>query len=155
MNHITPIAEETRKKSVRWVRDTDDRCLSDVYEMFAAPAGATGKVTLVRPFSVLSKSTYSAAILPPLGLAYLAHLRTCVVLPLVLVHHCTSSTTVTTVTVIPPRTRNVTTIWVITASIGSAPANNMPVIVPGSSTSPIIRIRSISGVNAVLIALAT
>jgi radical SAM superfamily enzyme YgiQ (UPF0313 family) len=72
MNHITPITEETRKKSVRWVRETEDRRLSDVYEMFAAPAGATGKVTLVRPFSVLSKSTYSAAILPPLGLAYLA-----------------------------------------------------------------------------------
>ena len=72
MNHITPIAEETPKKSVRWVRETEDRRLSDVYEKFAAPAGTTGKVTLVRPFSVLSKSTYSAAILPPLGLAYLA-----------------------------------------------------------------------------------
>jgi anaerobic magnesium-protoporphyrin IX monomethyl ester cyclase len=77
MNHITPIAEQTPKKSARLVRDTDDRRLADVYEMFAAPAGATGKVTLVRPFSVLSKSTYSAAILPPLGLAYLASVLRC------------------------------------------------------------------------------
>ena len=41
---MTPIAEQPRKKSVRRVRDTDDRRLADVYEMFAAPAGATSSI---------------------------------------------------------------------------------------------------------------
>ena len=59
-------------KPFRWVRETDDRSVQALYEKFAVPQGATGSIQLVRPFSVLSKTTYSAAILPPLGLAYLA-----------------------------------------------------------------------------------
>lgn len=60
------------KAPVRWVRSTDDRSIAAVYESFAAPDNLSGSIQLVRPFSVLSKTTYSAAILPPLGLAYLA-----------------------------------------------------------------------------------
>jgi len=68
---VTARAED-HKRPVRYVGDTDDRHVGDVYSAFAATVGDRRKVELVRPFSVLSKSTYSAAILPPLGLAYLA-----------------------------------------------------------------------------------
>ncbi len=56
----------------RRLRSTDDRRVDDAYVQFAAPRGETRKVQIVRPFSVLSATTYSAAILPPLGLGYLA-----------------------------------------------------------------------------------
>lgn len=59
-------------KSPRYVRATDDRRTADVYQSFAAPDGDRRLIQIARPFSVLSRNTYSAAILPPLGLAYLA-----------------------------------------------------------------------------------
>lgn len=75
-NTAVEISESTAKRGAahlkRWVRSTDDRRIDALYEEYAAPAGAKTGIQLVRPFSVLSKTTYSAAILPPLGLAYLA-----------------------------------------------------------------------------------
>lgn len=67
-----PQEASERAKPVRHVRTTDDRHAKDVFKMFKAPEGETRMIQIARPFSVLSKSTYSAAILPPLGLAYLA-----------------------------------------------------------------------------------
>ena len=61
-----------RARPQRLLRGTDDRHLHDVYVQFAAPSDKPCKVQFVRPFSVLSATTYSAAILPPLGLGYLA-----------------------------------------------------------------------------------
>jgi len=72
VNQIDPNDRQQRARPVRHVRGTDDRHADDVYTLFAAPEGETRTVQVVRPFSVLSKNTYSAAILPPLGLGYLA-----------------------------------------------------------------------------------
>lgn len=66
---VSAASERVRPRS--HLRGTDDRHLQDVYSRFAAPTGKPCKVQIVRPFSVLSATTYSAAILPPLGLAYL------------------------------------------------------------------------------------
>ena len=54
------------KRPLSWVGDTDDRHFADAYEKFAAPENERRKVQIVRPFSALSKTTYSASILPPL-----------------------------------------------------------------------------------------
>jgi len=71
-NETTALKAKSSREVVRHVRKTDDRHMTDAYKAFAAPAGDKRKVQIVRPFSALSISTYSAAILPPLGLAYLA-----------------------------------------------------------------------------------
>lgn len=53
------------------VANTDGRSVSDAFSTFAAPQGA-GRVTLIRPFAVLSPKAASAAITLPMGIAYLA-----------------------------------------------------------------------------------
>ena len=61
-----------KSEAVKRIRETDDRHIGEIYAQFAPPPGDNRKVQIVRPFSVLSRTTYSAAILPPLSLAYLA-----------------------------------------------------------------------------------
>ena len=43
-----------------------------MYKVFSAKDGETRNVQLLHPFSVTSRASYSASILPPLSLAYLA-----------------------------------------------------------------------------------
>ena len=72
---VTQIAQsEVRKKRrpVRLLGETDDRHVEDAYSRYGPPPSDTRKVQIVRPYSALSRTTYSAAILPPLGIAYLA-----------------------------------------------------------------------------------
>ncbi|GAB6052586.1 hypothetical protein JCM17960_14060 [Magnetospira thiophila] len=71
-NTPEPAAPVRKARPARIVRKTDDRQIADLYGQYAAPVGETRGIQIVRPFSVLSATTYSAAILPPLGLAYLA-----------------------------------------------------------------------------------
>lgn len=67
-----PRAPSGPPKTVKRLRETDDRHIDEIYARFAPPPGDHRKVQIIRPFSVLSRTTYSAAILPPLSLAYLA-----------------------------------------------------------------------------------
>lgn len=53
------------------LRTTDNRAFADAYAAFRAPEGAR-RVTLIRPFAVLSPKAMSAPITPPIGIAYLA-----------------------------------------------------------------------------------
>jgi radical SAM superfamily enzyme YgiQ (UPF0313 family) len=55
----------------RTVGEMDQRNFADAYQLFKAPEGA-GRVTLIRPFAVLSPKAMSAAITLPMGIAYLA-----------------------------------------------------------------------------------
>lgn len=72
MNADTHVEPHQRPPPASYVLDTEDRHVGDAFLAFAAAKGEGRRIALVRPFSVLSKTTYSAAILPPLGLAYLA-----------------------------------------------------------------------------------
>src|SRR5262249_40799578 len=50
----------------------DARSVRSCFEIFAAPRGDRSSIQIVRPFSVLSKNTYSAPLTLPIGPAYLA-----------------------------------------------------------------------------------
>jgi radical SAM superfamily enzyme YgiQ (UPF0313 family) len=50
----------------------DNRSVLSSFEVFACPPGDDRHIQIVRPFAVLSKSTYSAPVTPPIGPAYLA-----------------------------------------------------------------------------------
>ncbi len=61
-NAVTPVR----------LSQTDQRHVADMLKEFACPKGDLRRVQLVRPFSVLSASTYSAPLTLPVGPAYLA-----------------------------------------------------------------------------------
>lgn len=52
--------------------ELDTRSPVSVFDAYRMPGGSTGSVQIVRPFAVLSKSTYSAPVTLPIGPAYLA-----------------------------------------------------------------------------------
>jgi anaerobic magnesium-protoporphyrin IX monomethyl ester cyclase len=54
------------------LRTQDEREIGDLSVAMAAAAGEGRGVYIIRPFAVLSKTTYSAPITPPIGPAYLA-----------------------------------------------------------------------------------
>ena len=59
-------------RPARTVGALDSRHVGDLLARFAAPAGGAGTVQIVRPFAVISRTTYSAPITLPIGPAYLA-----------------------------------------------------------------------------------
>jgi len=58
-------------KPQKFIKEKDDRHVSDSLVEFAVPDGDTRVVQLCKPFVVLSKNTYSAPVTLPLGLAYI------------------------------------------------------------------------------------
>lgn len=56
----------------KWVEQVDSRSVADAYGFYRAPEGDRRSVQIVRPFSVTSKTTYSAPVTLPIGPAYLA-----------------------------------------------------------------------------------
>ncbi len=61
-----------QNSKVRLAGDQDKRSIGDLTTLFPNKKGQQGLVQLVRPFAVLSATTYSAAITLPMGIAYLA-----------------------------------------------------------------------------------
>ena len=70
MNRLT--ATQQRKPEENRVSEKENRRLAEMYKIFSAKDGETRKVQLLHPFSVTSRASHSASILPPLSLAYLA-----------------------------------------------------------------------------------
>ena len=70
MNSLT--ATQQRKPEENRVSKKENRRLAEVYKVFSAKDGETRNVQLLHPFSVTSRASHSASILPPLSLAYLA-----------------------------------------------------------------------------------
>jgi radical SAM superfamily enzyme YgiQ (UPF0313 family) len=61
-----------RTVRMRTVQALDNRSIYSTFDEYAAPSGNRGPIGIVRPFAVLSKTTYSAPVTPPIGPAYLA-----------------------------------------------------------------------------------
>lgn len=59
---------ETKRRPAQ----SDDRAPHDMLAKFACPVGDARDIQIVRPFSVLSRNTYSAPVTLPIGAAYLA-----------------------------------------------------------------------------------
>lgn len=52
--------------------ELDTRSPASAFDDFRAPSGSTGAIQIIRPFAVLSRTTYSAPVTLPIGPAYLA-----------------------------------------------------------------------------------
>ena len=60
------------RKAARLLQPQNRTQIYEATNAFVSPGGKDFKVQILRPFSVLSKTTYSFASIPPIGVAYLA-----------------------------------------------------------------------------------
>jgi radical SAM superfamily enzyme YgiQ (UPF0313 family) len=70
---ILESAPETKSpQAERIVQNLDPRRVDDAYTIYRCPEAYTKQITIIRPAAVLSRTTHSAPVTPPIGPAYLA-----------------------------------------------------------------------------------
>ncbi len=61
-------------KTERLISATHPLTVAEAQAAYAAPAGLKQRIQLIRPFLVMSKTSYSSPLVPPIGIAYIASL---------------------------------------------------------------------------------